>query len=147
MKRTMIAAAVLLASITAAHAGSNACGGTLQVGPEWTTVKGDLGDFAPDGCRFLTASKLGRHIIAVCPNGSECMIDVPLNKRSSTITRITNVEAISTKQPQARVVNEAVVRELCPNRKAKCMARDNPDFYKDADPAFYNRITKPAGSQ
>jgi hypothetical protein len=53
----------------------------------------------------------------------------------------------STKQPPARVVNEAVVRKLCPNPNAKCMARDNPDFYKDADPAFYNRITKPAGSR
>ncbi len=75
------------------------------------------------------------------------MIDAPLTKRSSTITSVTNVEATSTKQPPDRVVNEAVVRKLCPNPNAKCMARDNPDFYKDADRNFYNRITKPAGSR
>jgi hypothetical protein len=56
-------------------------------------------------------------------------------------------EATSTKQPPARVLNEAVVRKLCPNPNKRCMARDNPDFYKDTDPAFYNRITKPAGSR
>jgi hypothetical protein len=41
-----------------------------------------------------------------------------------------------------RVVNEAVVRKLCPNPKMRCMVRDNPGFYKDEDPEFYNRITK-----
>lgn len=91
MKQTIIAAAVLLASITAAHAGSNMCGGTIQVGPEWSTVKG-LGDYEPDGCRFKTASPLGRRIIAACPNGSECEINMPLGKRSPVITSITNVE-------------------------------------------------------
>jgi hypothetical protein len=142
---TLITAFVFASlAITAAHAGSNACGGIVQVGPEWTTVKGDLGDFAPDGCRFQTASKLGRRILAVCPDGSECMIDVPLGKRSSTITSITNVEAISNKQSSARVVDDAVVRKLCPDPNAKCKARDDPDFYKDSDPAFYNHITKPA---
>jgi len=146
-ERFILTTAFAVASfvITSAHAGSNMCGGIIEVGPYWTTVKGDLGDFAPDGCRFQTDSKLGRRIIAACPNGSECMIDVPLNKRSPTITSITNVESTSTKQPSAaRVVDEAVVRKLCPNPNAKCMARDNPDFYKDADPTFYNRITKPA---
>ena len=131
-------------AVTAAHAGSNTCEGTVTVGKEWTTVKSQYGDFAPDGCRFQTVSKLGRHILAVCPDGSECMIDAPLNKRSSTITSITNVEALSTKPAPDRVVNDAVVRELCLNPNAKCMARDSPDFYKDSDPAFYNRITKPA---
>jgi hypothetical protein len=145
MKLSLLAAAAIALLTTAANAGSNSCGGTVQVGPEWTTVKGDLGDFAPNGCRFQTASKLGRRIIAACPNGSECMIDVPLNKRSSTITSITNVEAI--KPPQARVVDDAAVRKLCPDPNAKCMARDNPDFYKETDPAFYNRITKPVGSR
>jgi hypothetical protein len=144
LKQTMIAVAVLLASITAAHAGSNTCEGTVTVGKDWTTVKGDVGDYAPDGCRFLTASKLGRRILAACPDGTaDCAIDVPLNKRSSTITSITNVEAI--KPPQARVVDEAAVRKLCPDPNARCKARDNPDFYKDSDPDFYNRITKPAG--
>jgi hypothetical protein len=42
-----------------------------------------------------------------------------------------------------RVVNEAVVRKLCPNPKVRCMVRDNAGFYKDEDPELYNRITKP----
>jgi len=84
--------------------------GYVMIGKEWTTVKGDTGDFAPDGCRFLTSSKLGRRIIAACPHGSQCLIDVPLNKRSRTITSITNVETTSSRQPSDRVVNEAVVR-------------------------------------
>jgi hypothetical protein len=32
--------------------------------------------------------------------------------------------------------------KLCPNPEARCMARDNPDFYKQSDPAFYKRIIK-----
>ncbi|UPK03053.1 hypothetical protein [Bradyrhizobium sp. 170] len=95
MRTTMIAAAALLASLTAAHAGSAICEGALTVGKEWTTVKGPTGDFAPDGCRFQTASKLGRRIIAVCPDGSQCQIDAAFSKRSSsTITGITNVTKI-----------------------------------------------------
>jgi hypothetical protein len=47
-------------------------------------------------------------------------------------------------QAETRVLNEAVIRKLCPNPNARCMARDNPEFYKDTDPEFYNRITKPA---
>jgi hypothetical protein len=94
LRTVMSAAAVLLASLTAARAGSNTCEGTVTVGTEWTTVKSQYGDYAPDGCRFQTASKLGRRIIAACPDGSQCMIDVPLNKRSNTITSITNVEKV-----------------------------------------------------
>ena len=86
--------AVASIAITTAHAGSNVCQGTVQVGKEWTTVKGKFGDYAPDGCRFQTTSELGRRIIAACPDTSECMIDVPLTKRSSTITSITNVERL-----------------------------------------------------
>jgi hypothetical protein len=37
------------------------------------------------------AAALGRRIIAACPDRSQCQIDVPLSKRSSTITSITNV--------------------------------------------------------
>jgi hypothetical protein len=29
---------------------------------------------------------------------------------------------------------------LCPNAEARCMARDNPDFYKQSDQAFHKRI-------
>jgi hypothetical protein len=91
MRRILITAALVAVTITTAYAGSNVCEGTVLVGKEWTTVKGEFSDYAPDGCRFLTVSKLGRRIIAACPDGSECQIDVPLTKRSSSITSITSV--------------------------------------------------------
>ena len=65
-----------------------------KTGKEWTTVKGESGDYAPEGCRFQTTSELGRLIIAACPDTSECMIDLPLTKGSNTITSITNVERL-----------------------------------------------------
>lgn len=45
---------------------------------------------------------------------------------------------------QPRVINDTVIRKLCPNPNARCLARDNPDFYRETDPTFYYRITKPA---
>lgn len=41
-----------------------------------------------------------------------------------------------------RVVDESKVAKLCPDPNAKCLARDNPGFYKESDPAFYKRITR-----
>jgi hypothetical protein len=62
--------------MTSAHAGTNTCEGTVNVDHDMTTVVGEYGSFGPNGCRFPTASKLGRRILAACPNGSQCMIDV-----------------------------------------------------------------------
>ncbi len=39
MRRILITAALVAATITTAYAGSNVCEGTVQVGKEWTTVK------------------------------------------------------------------------------------------------------------
>jgi len=94
MRITLITAFAASIAMSTAHAGSNVCQGTVQVGKEWTTVKGESGDYAPEGCRFQTTSELGRLIIAACPDTSECMIDVPLTKGSNTITSITNVERL-----------------------------------------------------
>ena len=92
MKRLLTAAALALLTTTA-HAGMNRCTGTVLVGNEWTTVKGDLDDYAPDGCRFKTVSKLGYRILAACPNGSVCQIDImPLDNRSPTLTNVSHVE-------------------------------------------------------
>ena len=88
----MIALLLALLTTTSAHAGSNFCEGTVAVGKEWTKVVGVTGDYAPDGCRFLTASQLGRRILRACPNGSECRIEMPLNRRSPTLTNILHVE-------------------------------------------------------
>jgi hypothetical protein len=88
MKRTVIAATAALLMTTTAHAGSIECTGVVKVGPEWTTVVGDEGSYAPTACRFKTASQLGRRILAVCANGSDCEIVVTLPKRSPTLTSI-----------------------------------------------------------
>ena len=89
--KTLACLATALASIavTTAHAGSNTCQGTVQIGKEWTTVKGDSSD---QSCQFQTGSQLGRRIIAICPDGSECMINIPLNKPSRTLTVIDRAE-------------------------------------------------------
>ena len=104
MKRLMITAAALALLTTTAQAGMNTCEGEVQVGPEWTVVKSEFGNYAPNGCRFLTASKLARRILAVCPNGANCMIDVSLKELKEgsdtpgapprTIKVITNASAL-----------------------------------------------------
>jgi hypothetical protein len=86
MKRLLLTAAALALLTTAAHAGLNLCEGTVRVGKEWTTVKGPN-----DDCRFKTASPVGRRILAACPDGSECQIDLPLSARSGIITSVTSV--------------------------------------------------------
>ena len=61
MRITLITAFAASIAMSTAHAGSNVCQGTVQVGKEWTTVKGKSGDYAPEGCRFQTTSELGAH--------------------------------------------------------------------------------------
>jgi hypothetical protein len=56
----------------------------VQVDKEWTVVSSDIGDYAPNGCRFRTASKLGRRILAVCPDASECSIQLPVKSWPAT---------------------------------------------------------------
>jgi hypothetical protein len=46
------------------------------------------------------------------------------------------------KESCSRVINKAMVSKLCPNPNVRCLVRDNPEFYKETDPALYNRITK-----
>lgn len=109
MRRLIMTAALALLT-TAAHAGVNTCEGTVQAGAEWTMVVGETGNYAPNGCRFATASKLGRRILAVCPNGSQCLIDVSLRELED-------------------------IDKLCPNPNARCMARDNPELFNSNKPA------------
>ena len=85
------------------HTPVGMCVGHVQVGKEWTTVKREFGDYAPEGCRFQTASELGRRIIAACPDTSVCVIDVPLTKRSSALAGITNVERLPPLKELAKI--------------------------------------------
>jgi hypothetical protein len=54
----------------------------------------------------------------------------------------TLISQVNAKESCVRVVNQAMVSKLCPDPNARCLVRDNPDFYKESDPALYNRITK-----
>jgi hypothetical protein len=78
MKHLMLAAATALAiaATAPASAGDRSCLGTIKVGKEWTTI-----EYAAlaGGCRFKTDSKVGRKILAICPNGVECEIDNDLS--------------------------------------------------------------------
>ena len=85
MKR-LIAAAALVLLATAAHAGDNSCFGLLVVGPQFgTAIHTGANNSPPNSnvCRFKTASPLGQRILRVCPNGSECLIEMPLPAMAS----------------------------------------------------------------
>ena len=102
MKRLIAAAAIMLLATTA-HAGDNSCFGLLVVGPQWTAIHTGANNSPPNSnvCRFKTASPLGQRVLRVCPNGSECLIEMPLPANGlvpaapsiQTITRVTHVEA------------------------------------------------------
>ena len=105
MKRlTMTAAALALLTTTPARAEVNQCQGVIHAGQKFTLVIDDS-DYKPNGCRFETASPLGRRILAACPNGTRCWIDVV---------------------SEQKLVDKAAIRKGCPDQKAKCLARDNP---------------------
>jgi hypothetical protein len=82
MKWTIMTIAAALLMTTAVHAGSNFCEGTVKVGSDWTTVVAN--DDTENGCRFKTSSKLGSRILATCPNGAECRIELPSEPSSPT---------------------------------------------------------------
>jgi hypothetical protein len=69
-KALAITIAILAGTAAPAVAGDRSCSGTIEAGKEWTTV---------DQCRFKTNSKVGRRILAICPNGVECSIDNDLD--------------------------------------------------------------------
>ena len=79
---TLLTLALGLFAVSPAFAGSNVCEGKVAVGTEWTTIIGDTGDFAPNGCRFRSNSPAFKKIIAKCPNGSECAVDFSLNSHA-----------------------------------------------------------------
>ena len=89
----------------AAHAGSNQCEGTVKAGKPWTSIVGKTGDYAPQGCRVKTASRLGRRNIAVCPDGSECSIafvlsgkDDPRWDKDASIWTVTKMKGVYRKR-------------------------------------------------
>lgn len=153
MKAIIIAAALLLTA-TAANAGDNSCRGAMVVGPEWTTITGDETSLLPKDhpryvpatvCRFMTASPLGKRILRICPNGSQCTLSLSINSNAKD-HKVDGHYVTIVRWPLDGVVREdveTVADKLCPDPSVRCKVRDNPEFYKDDDPALYKRITKP----
>jgi hypothetical protein len=92
MRKLLLTAAALLALTSAAPAGSTTCQGEVVVGSEWTTVEDestvplpkDHPRYSPpDVCRFQTTSALGKRILAKCPAGSTCLLDLSIENKPS----------------------------------------------------------------
>jgi hypothetical protein len=159
MTKTVLAVAALLALATPAFAGSNSCRGDVTADKDWVYVTDYTNEIGgrydpatkkslvfqrpPEPCRAKIGSSIAHRILAKCPVGSVCWIDMPDDNKSTghPFTKINSVERLGA-VAEERVPNMAVIRKLCPDPKARCLARDNPGFYKDEDPEFYNRITK-----
>src|SRR5262245_45358830 len=74
MKRFLIAMALLGLFASASFAGDASCEGTITAHPDWTIVA--------DGhrvCRFKTKSSLGKRILRVCPDGSDCTLNLSVD--------------------------------------------------------------------
>jgi hypothetical protein len=53
-----------------------------------------------------------------------------------------SIAMLTSNQALAVTTCQSVTAKLCPNKNARCLVRDNPDFYKDTDPALYKRLTE-----
>jgi hypothetical protein len=74
-------------------AGSNSCFGVVSAGPKWSTITETIVGQRPYVCQFLTSSKIGRQILAKCPDGTTCNIEMPLPppQDGSSINRVTKM--------------------------------------------------------
>jgi hypothetical protein len=92
MKKLLLAAVALAALSAPAYAGSNMCQGYIYVEGTTGYVADPLGDWSEPAsddaqCSFSTTSKVGKMILAKCPVGWGCSIDLPLEaKRTPIIT-------------------------------------------------------------
>jgi len=98
MRFALSIATVLVLASTMAHAGDNSCTGTVIVeGPTGKIVTEEIRDKAyvlngvviPEyvqpsvTCgKFTVNSPVGRRILKICPNGSNCNVEQPLEWKS-----------------------------------------------------------------
>jgi hypothetical protein len=92
MKKLLIALAMTVALVGPASAGANDCIGTVMTDKDWVYVV-DLGSVADPGgsytaegrlCQAPLKSRNARRILATCPVGSLCDVDVYNNDRGGT---------------------------------------------------------------
>lgn len=133
MKKLLIIAALLMATSTA-YAGDRSCLATVVVGPEWTTV----GDY----CRFKTASKLGKRILRICPDGSKCSIGLALDDQRKDHRTDNQFIMTITKWPEGGVRRADTSGQVAPPvLSPKLDMWGRPELYPDwPDPRAGNVI-------
>jgi hypothetical protein len=88
MARLFTATALALAAMASpAFAGDNSCTGWVSIVGANGYIHGDIdGDGNEGHCTFSPASKTGKMIIAKCPVGTACHVQLPLEAKSHPIT-------------------------------------------------------------
>ena len=74
MKTLLLTAAALVALTGAAQAGSFPCEGEVVVNAGWASLKDDT--TSDQICRFKADTPLGKRLLAKCPVGSICWMDL-----------------------------------------------------------------------
>jgi len=87
MRKLLLATVTLAAMTSAAQAGAVTCKGEVfNDTPGWTTIADRSPDSPDEFCRFKTKSPVGKRILAKCPVGSTCDIDL-LNERNINVAQ------------------------------------------------------------
>ena len=91
--KTLTVAAALAGIASPAIAGANDCIGTIVTDKEWVYVV-DAGLHTKDGrlCQARLKSPIGRRILATCPVGSTCYVDIYNNDHDVSIPVKKNIE-------------------------------------------------------
>lgn len=81
--KIILLATLAIASGSPAAAGDYSCNGKVTVGAEHSLIIAprfaDRPDLSPPhDCVFATNSKVGRQILKQCPDGSDCLVELPL---------------------------------------------------------------------
>jgi hypothetical protein len=103
--KPLAVAVMSVAMLAAAHAGDNSCRGVTSVKKDfvYVTERPDLRSNPPmPPCRAPLSSAIGKRILASCPVGSDCTVEMPLEgKTQDSKGTILRVEAITNDAVQA----------------------------------------------
>ena len=89
----ILAAALITALAPApALAGEYSCSGKVTVGAEQSTIIDEINGSSEHICLFTTNSKAGRQILKRCPDGSQCVVELPLPAHGVPEERVTTIK-------------------------------------------------------
>jgi hypothetical protein len=75
MFKPLAIAATSIAFLSTAKAGSNECSGPIVTDKEWVRINEEMNE---EPCRVKLNSDLGRRVLAACPAGANCTLDLPI---------------------------------------------------------------------